>query len=39
VVRVYVGVGDDLASMAISTVMVAHIGVLRSGLDHSGSDV
>jgi len=38
VVRVYVGVVYDFASMEISTIMVAHIDVLRSGLDHSGSD-
>jgi hypothetical protein len=39
VVRVYVGVVYDFASMEISTVMVAHIDVLRSGLDHSGCDM
>ena len=39
VVRVYVGVVYDFASMQISTFMVAHIDVLRSGLDHSGSDM
>jgi len=36
---VYIGVVDDLASMEISTVMVAHIDVLHSGLDHSGCDM
>jgi len=36
---VYIGVVDDLASMEVSTVMVAHIDVLRSGLDHSGCDM
>jgi hypothetical protein len=39
VFRVYVGVVYDFASMEISTIMVPHIDVLRSGLDHSGSDV
>jgi len=36
---VYVGVVDDLASMEISTVMVAHIDVYLSGLDYSGCDM
>jgi hypothetical protein len=39
VVRVDVRVVYDFASVEISTVMVAHIDVLRSGLDHSGSDM
>jgi hypothetical protein len=38
VVHVYVGV-YDFASMEISTIMVSHIDVLRSGFDHSSSDV
>jgi len=36
---VYIEVVDDLASMEISTVVVARIDVLRSGLDHSGCDM
>jgi hypothetical protein len=39
VVPVYVGVVYHFASMQISTIMVAHIDVLCSGLDHSGSDM
>ena len=39
VVRVYVGVVYDFASMEISTIMVADINVLHSGLDHSGCDI
>jgi len=36
---VYIGVVDDLASMEVSTVIVAHIDVLCSRLDHSGCDM
>jgi len=36
---VYRRVVDDHASMDIFPVMVAHIDALRSGLDHSGSDM
>jgi hypothetical protein len=39
VVPVYVGVVYNFASMEISTIMVAHIDVLRSGLDHSACDM
>jgi hypothetical protein len=39
VVCVYVGVVYDFASMQISTIMVAHIDVLHSGLDYSGCDM
>jgi len=36
---VYIGVVDDGARMELSTVMVAHIEVLHSGLDYSGCDM
>jgi len=39
VIGVYVGVVYHFASMQIMTIMVAHIDVLRSGLDHSGCDM
>jgi len=39
VVRVYVGVVYDFTSMQISTIRLAHIDVLRCGLDHSGSEM
>jgi hypothetical protein len=36
---VYVGVVDYLASMEISTVLVAQVDMFRSGLDHSGGEM
>jgi hypothetical protein len=35
----YIGVVDDLASMVFRTVMVLHINVFCSGIDHCGSDM
>ena len=35
----YIRVVDDLASMEIKTVMVAHIDVFGSGFDHSACDM